>query len=57
MNPIFQQNFNDFFNSMSPEGAREKVEELVRTNKMSKEQLEDLKKQAKSFASIMGIQS
>lgn len=53
-NPLAMINqFKEFARGMSPEGARRRVEELLKSGKMSQEQFKQIQEQANSFMSLL----
>lgn len=45
--------FRKFAQGMTPEGARQQVEQLLSSGKMSQEQFEQLKEQAQQFSQFL----
>lgn len=45
--------FRKFAQGMTPEGARQRVEQLLASGKMSQEQFEQLKEQAQQFSQFL----
>lgn len=56
MNPQFAEMikvFNQFKNGLNPESAKQQVEQLLMSGKMSQEQFEQLKKQAEEYSQFL----
>ncbi len=47
--------FKKFAQGMSPDGARRRVEELLKSGQMTQTQFEDIKKQVRGFADLLKI--
>lgn len=53
-NPVaMMTEFRKFAQGMTPEGARQRVEQLLASGKMSQEQFEQLKEQAQQFSQFL----
>ena len=48
-------NFRDFAKTITPEGAKQKVEQLLASGQMSQEQYQQLQNQAKFLMQMFGI--
>lgn len=62
MNPLLQTSnqspltsFNEFARTMTPEGAKSQLEEMVRTGKLSESQLQQAIELARQLAPQFGI--
>ena len=56
MNPQFAEMikaFNQFKNGLKPESAKQQIEQLLMSGKMSQEQFEQLKKQAEEYSQFL----
>lgn len=47
--------FRRFAQGMTPAGAKQQVEDLLASGKMSRQQFEQLQKEAQSFAKLLGM--
>lgn len=47
--------FRRFAQGMTPAGAKQQVEQLLASGKMSQEQFQQLQKEAQSFAQLLGM--
>ena len=47
------QEFNKFRRSITPEGAKQRVQELLQSGRMSQQQFEQLQQQAQAFAKFL----
>lgn len=47
------QEFNKFRRSITPAGAKQRVQELLQSGQMSQQQFEQLQQQAKTFAQFL----
>lgn len=55
-NPLqMLQEFQKFASSMTPEKARQQVEQLLSSGKMSREQFQQLQQQAKQLMQFFGL--
>lgn len=45
--------FNQFKNGLNPESAKQQIEQLLMSGKMSQEQFEQLKKQAEEYSQFL----
>ena len=53
-NPLaMMQEFNKFRRSITPEGAKQRVQELLQSGQMSQQQFEQLQQQAQTFAQFL----
>ena len=53
-NPLAMlQEFNKFRRSITPEGAKQRVQELLQSGRMSQQQCEQLQQQAQAFAQFL----
>lgn len=53
-NPLAMlQEFNKFRRSITPEGAKQRVQELLQNGQMSQQQFDQLKQQAEMFAKFL----
>lgn len=53
-NPLaMMQEFNKFRRSITPEGAKQRVQELLQSGQMSQQQFEQLQQQAKIFSQFL----
>ena len=60
MNPLYKEPTNrptlkEFMASMTPEGAKNRVNQLLNSGQMSQQQFDSLKEQASQIAKIFGI--
>ena len=55
-NPLAMlQEFNKFRRSITPEGAKQRVQELLQSGRMSQQQFEQLQQQAQAFAQFLKL--
>ena len=53
-NPLaMMQEFQKFRRSITPEGAKQRVQELLQSGKMSQQQFEQLQQQAQMFSQFL----
>lgn len=53
-NPLaMMQEFNKFRRSITPAGAKQRVQELLQSGQMSQQQFEQLQQQAQTFAQFL----